>query len=163
MLKIVLYQPEIPANTGNIGRLCIGANAELHIIKPMRFFLNDKYLKRAGLDYWHKVKLFIHDDWQSFLDSTVTYEACLVNTKPNNIYLCSTKGKTFYSDVKFQKDDVLVFGPESRGLPEDMLNEFGENVITIPMSKDIRSINLCNSVAIILYEGLRQLGFNENL
>ena len=147
--RVVLYQPEIPANTGNIGRLCLGANAELHIIKPMRFFINDKYLKRAGIDYWEKVKLTIHDDWQSFL---VKY--------PNtNIYLCSTKGKISYNDTVFQKGDILVFGPESRGLPENLLKEYGDKVITIPMYKELRSINLCNSVAIVLYEGLRQLRF----
>ena len=145
--KIVLYNPEIPANTGNIGRLCLGANAELHIIKPMRFFINDKYLKKAGIDYWEKVKLFLHDDWESFV----------ANYPKDNIYLCSTKGKRLYTDVSYQKNDILVFGPESRGLPEDMLNEYGDKVITIPMHKDIRSINLCNSVAIVLYEGMRQV------
>ena len=147
--KIVLYNPEIPANTGNIGRLCLGTNAELHIIKPMRFFINDKYLKRAGMDYWDKVKCFIHDDWDSFISKYPN----------NNFYLCSTKGKINYTDIKFQKDDILVFGPESRGLNEDFLKANPDKVITIPMYKEIRSINLCNSVAIVLYEALRQIKF----
>ncbi|MCL2063115.1 MAG: tRNA (cytidine(34)-2'-O)-methyltransferase [Candidatus Cloacimonetes bacterium] len=153
--RIVLYNPEIPQNTGNIGRLCIGANAELHIIKPMRFFINDKYLKKAGMDYWEKVKLFIHDDWNSFL--TQCGISLLTN---NNIYLCSTKGKKSYTDIVFKKGDIFVFGPESRGLPEEMLNKYNDKVITIKMTKDIRSINLCNSVAIVLYEGLRQINFD---
>ena len=148
--RIVLFNPEIPANTGNIGRLCLGTNAELHIIKPMRFFLNDQYLKRAGMDYWNNVKLFIHDDWKSFL----------FKYPNNNIYLCSTKGKILYTEFIFQKEDIFVFGPESKGLPDDMLSEYADKVITIPMHKEIRSINLCNSVSIILYEGLRQIGFD---
>ena len=145
-VRIVLFNPEIPANTGNIGRLCLGADTELHIIKPMRFFINDKYLKRAGLDYWDKIKLFIHDDWFHFLE---TYPE-------ENKYYCSTKGKVLYTDVNYKDGDFLVFGPESRGLPENMLFENIEKVITIPMHGEIRSINLCNSVAIILYEAIRQ-------
>ena len=156
--KIVLYNPEIPANTGNIGRLCLGANAELHIIKPMRFFINDKYIKKAGLDYWDKVQLFIHEDWQTFLSLHTTHQL-LPSVYQSNIYLCSTKGKKLYSDVVYKKGDVFVFGPESRGLPMEMLDHHHPNVITIPMYSEIRSINLCNSVSIILYEGLRQIKF----
>ena len=144
--RVVLYQPEIPENTGNIGRLCLGANAELHIIKPMRFFLNDKYIKKAGLDYWEKVKLFIHDDWNSFLQ----------RYPDNNLYLASTKGNTLYTDINYKQGDILVFGPESRGLPLDLLNKYSDNIITIPMNNEIRSINLSNSVAIVLYEAIRQ-------
>ena len=147
--NIVLYQPEIPENTGNIGRLCLGANAELHLIKPMKFIINDKYLKRAGLDYWEKVKLTIHEDWKTFLLS-VANDA--------NIYLCSTKGKIIYTDISFKKGDYLVFGQESRGIPKEILNEHENKVIKIPMSEEIRSLNLANSVAIVLYEGLRQNG-----
>lgn len=149
--RIVLYQPEIPVNTGNIGRLCVGANAELHIIKPMRFFINDKYLKRAGMDYWHKVKLYIHDSMSD----------CLNKFPDNNVYYCTTKASNLYHEVKYQTGDLLVFGPESRGLPEDLLNLNKEKSIKIPMDKEIRSINLCNSVAIVLYEGLRQIGFSN--
>jgi len=142
---IVLFQPEIPANTGNIGRLCVGANAVLHIIKPMKFFLNDKYLKRAGLDYWDKVKLHVHDDWDSFLEKY-----------PNsNLYLVETSGESIYYDENYKPADIFVFGSETCGLPERVLNS--GKVIKIPMSDEIRSINMCNSVAIVLYEGLRQL------
>ena len=146
--NIVLYQPEIPENTGNIGRLCLGANAHLHLIKPMRFILNDKYLKRAGLDYWEMVKLTLHDDWHSFLSSV---------DKGSTLYLCSTKGKRIYTDVIYKNGDYMVFGPESRGLPSDLLEIHQPNVLKIPMSTDIRSINLANSVAIVLYEGIRQI------
>ena len=145
-IKIVLFNPEIPANTGNIGRLCLGADTELHIIQPMRFFINDKYLKRAGLDYWEKVKVFIHASWTHFLEAYP--EASL--------YYCSTKGKKLYTEVDYKDGDFLVFGPESRGLPENMLFENIHRVITIPMHNEIRSINLCNSVAIIMYEAIRQ-------
>ncbi|MDD4155684.1 MAG: tRNA (uridine(34)/cytosine(34)/5-carboxymethylaminomethyluridine(34)-2'-O)-methyltransferase TrmL [Candidatus Cloacimonetes bacterium] len=148
--KIVLYQPEIPINTGNIGRLCLGANAELHIIKPMRFFINDKYLKRAGMDYWDKVQLFIHDDFDTFLKSL----------NNNRIFFCTTKSTNSYHINQYKIGDVFVFGPESRGLPEDMLNKYKNDLITIPMHKEIRSINLCNSVSIILYEALRQQNFS---
>ncbi|HOQ80614.1 MAG TPA: tRNA (cytidine(34)-2'-O)-methyltransferase [Candidatus Cloacimonadota bacterium] len=148
--RVVLYQPEIPANTGNIGRLCLGANAELHIIKPMRFFLNDKYLKRAGLDYWDNVKLFVHES----LDD-------LIEKYPNNaVYFCTTKTKQSYTDFSYQSGDLFVFGPESRGLPEDILLAQQNRNITIPMHDSIRSINLSNSVSIILYEALRQINFN---
>ena len=146
--NIVLYQPEIPENTGNIGRLCIGTYAHLHLIKPMRFILSDKYLKRAGLDYWDKVKLTLHDDWDSFI--------CLLN-KESKLYLCSTKGKRSYTDVKYKTGDYLVFGPESRGLPLELLAKYQSDVLKIPMSEEIRSINLANSVAIVLYEGIRQV------
>lgn len=147
--KIVLYQPEIPGNTGNIGRICVGANAELHIIKPMRFFINDKYVKRAGLDYWDKLDLHIHES----LDE-------LKKKYPqNNIFYLTTKSNNNYTDYKFKEGDIFVFGPESRGLPEDLLNENKASALTIPMTQDIRSINLSNSVAIVLYEAWRQLDF----
>jgi tRNA (cytidine/uridine-2'-O-)-methyltransferase len=144
--RIVLYQPEIPANTGNIGRLCVGANAELHLIKPMRFILSDKYLKRAGLDYWPKLKFFIHENLDDFLKSVNQY----------NVYFCSTKGKFNYSQINFSLGDIFVFGPETQGLPEKMLNDNRDKTLKIPMNADIRSLNLSNSVAIILYEALRQ-------
>jgi tRNA (cytidine/uridine-2'-O-)-methyltransferase len=145
----VLYQPEIPANTGNIGRLCLGANAELHLIKPMKFLINDKYLKRAGLDYWDKVNCHTHEDWDSFIGK---YNEC-------NIYFFSTKGTLYYHQMEYKQGDIFVFGPETRGLPIEMLNQYDDKVIKIPMYKDIRSLNLSNSVSIVLYEGLRQTGF----
>ena len=143
--RIVLYQPEIPANTGNIGRLCVGTNAELHIIKPMKFFINDKYLKRAGLDYWNKVKLFVHDDWNSFIEKY----------PDNTVFLVETCGENLYYNESYKQGDVFVFGSETTGLPKDVLNKY--KVVRIPMSEEIRSINMCNSVAIVLYEGMRQL------
>ncbi len=147
--RIVLYEPEIPANTGNIGRLCVGSNSELHIIKPMRFFINDKYVKRAGLDYWSKLNLQIWDSLDEFLEAY-----------PNNTaYYCTTKTDHKYSEKKFNKGDIFIFGPESRGIPEEILKKNWDKTITIPMSQEIRSINLSNSVAIILYEAWRQTNF----
>ena len=149
--RIVLFQPEIPANTGNIGRLCVGANAELHIIKPMRFLLSDKYLKRAGLDYWKDLSLHFHDSVED-----------LKNTYPDNdIYYCTTKSENNFYERRFKPRDIFVFGPETRGIPESILQENWDKTITIPMSEKIRSINLANSVAIVLYEGIRQILFRE--
>lgn len=148
--KVVLYQPEIPSNTGNIGRICVGTNAELHIIKPMRFLLNDKMVKKAGLDYWNKLNLTVHDSLEAFIAKY-----------PNiNIYYCTTKTDKLYSNVRYQKGDAFVFGPESRGIPEDILFANSTKNITIPMNSEIRSINLANSVAIVLFEALRQVGFS---
>ena len=146
---VVLYQPEIPANTGNIGRLCVGTNSMLHIIKPMRFFLTDKLVKRAGLDYWDKLSLEVHDSLDVFL----------TEFPKSNIYYCTTKTKSNYTERRYKKGDVFIFGPESKGIPEDILNKFQKQNITIPMSSKIRSINLSNSVAIVIYEAWRQIGF----
>ncbi len=146
---VVLYQPEIPANTGNIGRLCVGTNSMLHIIKPMRFLLTDKLVKRAGLDYWDKLSLKIHDSLDDFL----------MEYSNSDMYFCTTKTKRNYSDRKFKKGDVFIFGPESRGIPKDILNKYQKQNITIPMSSHIRSINLSNSVAIVIYEAWQQIGF----
>ncbi|MEA2096022.1 MAG: tRNA (cytidine(34)-2'-O)-methyltransferase [Candidatus Cloacimonadota bacterium] len=146
---VVLYQPEIPANTGNIGRLCVGTNSMLHIIKPMRFFLTDKLVKRAGLDYWDKLSLKIHDSLDAFL----------TEFSNSNIYYCTTKTKSNYTERKYKKGDVFIFGPESKGIPEDILNKYQTQNLTIPMSSQIRSINLSNSVAIVIYEAWRQIGF----
>ncbi len=150
--KIVLYQPEIPANTGNIGRLCVGSGAELHIIKPMRFILSDKHLKRAGLDYWDKLTLIMHDSYEDFISKYPDI----------NIFYCTTKTDKLYTDVKFESEDALIFGPESRGIPEGILFAHKEMNITIPMTDNIRSINLANSVGIMLYEAWRQLGFSNH-
>jgi len=148
-LRIVLYQPEMPANTGNIGRLCVGSQAELHIIKPMRFLITDKLVKRAGLDYWPKLSLTLHDSFEDFLGKY----------PDENIYYCTTKTEQKFTDVKYQKGDFFMFGPESRGIPEEILDAYKSHNITIPMSPDIRSINLANSVGIVLYEAWRQIGF----
>lgn len=146
-LNIVLYEPEIPANTGNIGRLCVGTQSVLHLIRPFRFFLDDKSLKRAGLDYWHLLSHAIHEDWESF---TNVHDV-------SRCWFCTTKSNNIYTDIAFQEGDFLVFGPESRGLPESLLTAHLQRCITIPMHPDIRSINLSNAVAIILYEAIRKI------
>ncbi len=145
---IVLYEPEIPSNTGNIGRLCVGTHSVLHLIKPMKFLMNDKYLKRAGLDYWDKLDLEIHDSWATFLEKYGKAQK----------YYFTTKAQKPYTDISFCDGDFLIFGPETRGLPESMLHEYWKHSYSIPMSKELRSINLSNSVAIVLYEGIRQVG-----
>ncbi len=150
MVNIVLYEPEIPANTGNIGRLCVGTNSVLHIIKPMRFLITDKYVKRAGLDYWEKLEIHLYDSLDELLNKF----------KDKNVFYCTTKSSNKYSEVKYQKGDLLIFGPESRGIPEEILFAKPDDCITIPMSNEIRSMNLSNSVAVILYEACRQIGFN---
>ncbi|MDZ4182332.1 MAG: tRNA (cytidine(34)-2'-O)-methyltransferase [Candidatus Cloacimonadaceae bacterium] len=144
---IVLFEPEIPANTGNIGRLCLGTNSTLHLIRPFRFLLDDKSLKRAGLDYWHLLKLQIHDSIEEI------YRAF----PPERIFLCTTKSERCYSGQEYQSGDVFVFGPESRGLPQSLLAAHPEQCVSIPMSDQIRSLNLSNSVAVVLYEALRQI------
>jgi len=148
-IRVALYQPEIPANTGNIGRLCVGVGAELHIIKPMRFFITDKYVKRAGMDYWDKLTLVFHESFEEFVEAFPT----------NTIYYCTTKTKRRYTEVSYQPGDILLFGPESRGIPEDILHAHESTNITIPMTNAIRSINLSNSVSIVLYEAWKQLGY----
>lgn len=149
-MNIVLLEPEIPYNTGNIGRSCVLTNTTLHLIKPLGFSLDEKQVKRSGLDYWSSVKLKI---WESFDE--------LVEAYPNaNFYLATTKTTQKYSDVKYQKDDFIVFGPESRGIPEEIRERYASNCITIPMIKMGRSLNLSNSAAIILYEAFRQIGFD---
>jgi len=147
ILHIVLFEPEIPQNTGNIGRLCVGTNCALHIIKPFRFRLDDAALKRAGLDYWPMLELYLHDSLDEIYD----------NYPQERIFLASTKVSTCYWDVAYQTGDVLVFGPESRGLPETLLNKYPNQGIRIPMSENIRSLNLANSVGIATYEALRQI------
>ena len=146
---VALYNPEIPANTGNIGRICVGCNSKLHLIKPMRFLLTDKYLKRAGLDYWQDLDLQFHENLEEFLN----------HFRDHNIFLCTTKGKKNYTDVSYQQGDLLLFGPETKGLPAELLERYPDNTIKIPMSDKIRSLNLSNSVAVILYEAWRQLSF----
>lgn len=149
-MNIVLLNPEIPYNTGNIGRSAVLTNTTLHLIKPLGFSLDEKQLRRAGLDYWHLVDLKV---WESYED--------FINSNPNaTIYYATTKTKQRYSDVKFKKDDFVMFGPESRGIPETILNANKEKCITIPMIDMGRSLNLSNSAAIILYEALRQTEFD---
>lgn len=150
-LAICLFEPEIPPNTGNVIRLCANTGAQLHLIEPLGFAIDDKKLRRAGLDYHEFASVNIHQDYQSFLH----------NNSNVRIFACSTKGTMNYTDVKFQQNDVLLFGPETRGLPKKILDSLPEEqVIRIPMLPNSRSLNLSNSVAIILYEAWRQLGFS---
>ncbi len=150
MFHIVLFEPEIPPNTGNIIRLCANCGAQLHLIEPLGFELSDRQVKRAGLDYHDLANVHIHKSLQ----------ACLQTIKPRQIYACSTKGSRHYSDISYQAGDVLLFGPETRGLPRNILEDVGqEHIIRIPMLPGSRSLNLSNAVAIIVYEAWRQLGF----
>jgi tRNA (cytidine/uridine-2'-O-)-methyltransferase len=148
-MQIVLYQPEIPQNTGNIARLCAATGSELHLIEPLGFFWDDQKLKRAGLDYWELVKIKRH----------LNFEAYLNEFPGKRLYYLTTKASRSYSDAKYNADDALVFGPETRGLPATILAREPEYNIRIPMRPDARSLNLANSVAIVLYEALRQQGF----
>lgn len=149
MLNIVLLEPEIPANTGNIGRTCVAAGARLHLIEPMGFCITEKQVKRAGLDYWDKLEYIVYDSYIDFLQKNPDAK----------IYMATTKAKRIYSDQQFEDDCYIMFGKESAGIPEEILVENEENAIRIPMYGDIRSLNLSNSVAIVIYEALRQQGF----
>ena len=150
-MNIVLYEPEMPANTGNIGRTCVATDTKLHLIEPLGFKLSEKHLARAGLDYWDKLDVPVYSDFQDFL-----------NRNPGaKIYMATTKAPAVYTDVKYEPDCFIMFGPESRGIPEEILIEHQETCVRIPMWGDIRSLNLSNSVAIILYEALRQNGFEQ--
>lgn len=151
MLRVGLYQPEIPPNTGNIIRLCANAGAELHLIHPLGFRLDDSNLRRAGLDYGELAIIKEHNNFTSFRQEFSS----------SRIFACSTKGTFLYTDIRYDPNDVLLFGPETRGLPTQVLETFAaEQIIRIPMLPNNRSINLSNAVAIILYEAWRQLGFN---
>ena len=143
-LNIVLHEPEIPANTGNIGRTCVATGTRLHLIEPLGFSLSEKAIKRAGMDYWKDL------DVTTYLD----YEEFLQKNPGAKIYYATTKGLQTYTDVKFEDDCYIMFGKESAGIPEEILMKHKENCIRIPMINDIRSLNLSNSVAIVLYEAL---------
>lgn len=152
-INIVLHEPEIPHNTGAIAsRTCVLTNSRLHLIKPFGFDLSDKYLKRAGLDYWKYLDLTIYENLDDFFEKN----------KDANFYLATTKTKNIYTDVKFKDGDFIFFGKETAGLPEDLINKYSDRAIRIPMIKDLkRSLNLANSCTVILYEALRQLDFME--
>jgi Predicted rRNA methylase (SpoU class) len=151
MINIVLHEPEIPANTGNIGRTCVATGARLHLIEPMGFKINEKEVKRAGLDYWDKLDVTVYDSYSDFLEKNPGAK----------IYMATTKAKHVYSDVKFEEDCYIMFGKESAGIPEEILVDTPDTCIRIPMIGDIRSLNLSNSVAIVLYEALRQTNFDH--
>lgn len=150
MFHIVLYQPEIPPNTGNIIRLCANTGMQLHLIKPLGFELDDKRMRRAGLDYHEFASVKVYESLQDFINMV----------KPEHIYACSTRGIRTYSEVDFVAGDALLFGPETRGLPASVLEQLGpDKVLRLPMKADSRSLNLSNAVAIFAYEAWRQNGF----
>ena len=151
-INIVLFEPEIPANTGNIGRLCVGLDIKLHLIEPLGFKLTAKEIKRAGMDYWKDLKLVRYSSLEDFFEQTKCSNPNLLN-----FYFASTKANKNYFDIKFSLGDYIIFGKESAGLPEVFHDKYKEQGVTIPMSKKIRSINLSNSCSIIAYEALRQL------
>ena len=152
-INIVMVEPEIPQNTGNIARTCAAIGAKLHLVKPLGFEINDKYLKRAGLDYWDKLEIEEHDNLEKFLNK--------YSPKENYMFFATTKAKHVYSEVDYSKFDevFILFGKETKGLPEDLLLKNMSNTIRIPMRETLRSLNLSNSVAIIVYEVLRQKHF----
>lgn len=151
-MNIVLLNPEIHVNTGNIGRTCVLTTTKLHLIKPLGFELDDKKIQRAGLDYWKKLDLYV---WESFHEF---YEKNIKGTN-SKIYMATTKTQRKYTDVKYKKNDFIMFGPESKGIPAEIREAFLETNITIPMLPMGRSLNLSNSAAIIIYEAWRQLNF----
>lgn len=151
MFNIVLLAPEYPGNVGNIGRTCVLTESKLHLVRPFKFDFSDKSLKKAGIDYWDKVDLYIHDSLDEFLEYI----------KDKNFYLVETGSDQRYSDIEFKDGDFLIFGREKEGIDPEILRKFQEKIITIPMTKKIsRSLNLANSVTIVLYEALRQNNFN---
>jgi len=150
-MNIVLYEPEIPLNTGNIGRTCVATNTRLHLIEPLGFLLNEKAIKRAGLDYWDKLDVTRYVDYEDFL----------ARNPGAKIYMATTKAPKAYTEVSYGPDDYIMFGKESAGIPEEILIENKDACVRIPMWGEIRSLNLANSVAVILYEALRQNGFGK--
>ena len=151
MLNVVLLEPEMPANTGNIGRTCCATGTRLHLIEPMGFKVNDKTLKRAGLDYWDKLDVIIYDCLEDFLEKN--------KEAVGKMFMATIKAKKVYSEVSYPENAYIMFGKESAGIPEEILVDYQETAIRIPMNEEIRSLNLSNSVAIVLYEALRQNGF----
>ena len=154
-INIVMVEPEIPQNTGNIARTCAAIGAKLHLVKPLGFEITDKYLKRAGLDYWDKLDIEEHESLSDFLEKYKPEE--------NNMYYATTKGQHCYSDVDYSnmEEVFILFGKETKGLPEDLLQKYITNTIRVPMREHLRSLNLSNSVAIVVYEVLRQVSFND--
>lgn len=149
MINVVLLEPEIPANTGNIGRTCVATGTRLHLIEPLGFSLSEKALKRAGMDYWPELDVTTYVDYADFL----------TRNPDAKLYFATTKGRHIYSDAHFEDNCYLVFGKESAGIPEEILKEHPDTCVRIPMVGETRSLNLSNSVAVVLYEALRQHGF----
>jgi len=147
MFNLILYQPEIPPNTGNIIRLCANTGAQLHLIKPLGFALDDKQLRRAGLDYHEYANVKIYEN----------LEACVEELKGRRIFTCSTKGKKYYTEINYQEGDTFLLGPETRGLPLEIIDQF--ECLRVPMAPHNRSLNLSNAAAVLVYEAWRQLNF----
>ena len=150
-MDIVLYEPEMPANTGNIGRTCVATGTRLHLIEPLGFKINEKALKRAGLDYWDKLDVTVYADFPDFL----------ARNPGAKLYMATTKARRIYTEVHYEPDCYLMFGKESAGIPEEILIRYPKQCIRIPMAGQMRSLNLSNSAAIVLYEALRQNGFSH--
>lgn len=148
-MNVVLLEPEMPANTGNIGRTCVATGTRLHLIEPLGFRLNEKAIKRAGLDYWQDLDVTVYDNYADFLE----------RNPGAKIYMATTKAHKVYTEVTYEPDCYLMFGKESAGIPEEILLEHPDTSVRIPMNSEIRSLNLSNSVAIVLYEALRQNQF----
>ena len=148
-MHVVLVEPEIPPNTGNISRTCAVTGTTLHLVEPLGFSLSERHLRRAGLDYWEHLQLVLHPDLMAFL----------AQVEGKRLWLLTTKGTRFYTDVKYEPDDCLLFGRETAGLPDWLLARYPDRCLRIPMGPGIRSLNLSNAVAIVLYEALRQQGF----
>ena len=149
MINIVLHEPEIPQNTGNIGRTCVATGMRLHLIKPLGFSLDEKQLKRAGLDYWPDLDVTVYEDYADFLSKN----------EGAKIYYATTKGHLVYTQAQYEPDCYIMFGKESAGIPEEILREHEDSCVRIPMIGETRSLNLSNAVAIVAYEALRQLDF----
>ena len=148
-LNIVLHEPEIPSNTGNIGRTCVATGTALHLIRPLGFSLDEKNLRRAGLDYWPHLRLFLYNSFEDFLQKN----------PGARIFMATTKAHQTYTEVEYGPDDFIMFGKETAGIPEEILVDYESTCIRIPMNESIRSLNLSNAVAIVLYEALRQQDF----
>ncbi len=149
-MHIVLHEPEIPSNTGNIGRTCVATGTVLHLIRPLGFSLSEKALKRAGLDYWQDLDVRVYEDFEDFLSKN----------PGAHVYMATTKARRTYADVSYGPDDYIMFGKETAGIPEEILVEHEKDCIRIPMKDDYRSLNLSNAAAVILYEALRQQDFH---
>jgi hypothetical protein len=148
-MNIVLHEPEIPANTGNIGRTCVATGTSLHLIKPLGFDISDKAVRRAGMDYWKELDLRVYENFEEFVEKN----------PGARIYMATTKARKAYTEVEYKGNDFIMFGKESAGIPEEILVKYEDTSVRIPMIGEIRSLNLSNSVSIILYEALRQQDF----